>query len=287
MWRKRAPSIFNEVFMEISQEISKEPTFQWGVQSLGSDTKTWMFGDTRIEAKIAGDEVWIRHTLLSEKNSELPDSWEKEKSWGRWVLKKASAALSLAPVFPDRSVVVRPENAFTLQPSVEAKIYVQVPLCLKVSVKARKKEQILTEIPSAYLSDTWFGEFNEGELCYAISSKARRAPWEPPQSDKRFFGICPVRIRNNSDEELLVEKICLRVKWLSLFMFKRQIWGSETSIAFRGKNEVTDVRVASGVPPEIKQAKEVAEPRETPKSNFSARTFLSFLTLSMISDEDR
>ena len=243
-------------------------TGMWGEHSLKTES-AFKSGDVALRVKSVKDELWVSSRFGE---SETTGS-EQNSDWSRWALKKKAESIRLVPLLPDKSVVVQPENSFRLRPGVEARIYVRVPLWLGIQL-IDDKSQVLTEIPSATLSLTWFGSPFEGELCYWISSSARRDAISDPK--RGHLAICPVQLKNSSDEDLLVEKICLRVKWLSLYSHERQLWANETKVTYRGGADMSQVSVSSGAPKEASEAVLVSHPRELIKKSFSMRTFFSW-----------
>ena len=240
----------------------------WGEHSLSKES-AWAAGDVALNIKSVEDELWV----LS-RSADKGASGEADLSdWSRWALGSRAESIRLVPMFPDKSVVVKPESPFRLRPGVEARIYVRVPLWVGVQLTS-DKSKVLTEIPSATLSLTWFGNPHEGELCYWISSSARREAIADPK--RAHLAICPVQLKNSSSEDLLVEKLCLRVRWLSLYLQNEQLWANETKVAYRGGADMSQVSVSSGAPKEAIDATLIGHPRNLIKKSFSMRTFFSW-----------
>ena len=225
-------------------------------------------GDLRLATKNHGDEVWL--SAHHSPNERVPSG--ENSGWERWALGKPSPSIDLSPAFPDRSVVVKPESPFRLLPDVQARIYVRVPIWVTVKLSGKKGVQ-LSQMPSAILSLTWFGSPMEGELCYWLSSSAKREVI--PDPNRSHLAICPVQLKNNSGEDLMVEKLCLRVQWLSLYEDQAQLWSNETKVFYDGAAEGSRVSVSNGPPREAGQATLKSPPRESAKKNFNIRTFFS------------
>lgn len=223
------------------------------------DLRVWCYRD-KNELKIAFDH------LASENGSELPENI----TWHRWSYKSEKPLLHLKPIFPDRPVVVEPEAAFRIAEDVRVKIYVRVPVWLNIVLEGNTSTSLM-EIPTVILSNTWFGTFTEGDLCYWISSGARREI--EPDPSRPYLAICPLLLIDNSPEDLDVQKICLRVANLSLFIHEDHLWADETKINFKGETEVAQIEVTGTAPQEARGAKLIATPREVMKKAFAARTF--------------
>jgi hypothetical protein len=239
----------------------------WGEHTLdGEKTSTWQIGDLDLQIKEAGNELWIASENSSMKK--LPN--DHEIKWSRWARRKSSNCIRLEPLFPDKAIVVKPESPFRLLPGVEARVFVRVPIYIGVKLK-QKSDNYLAELPSVTLSLTWFGGPTEGELCYWISSSARREITSDSKRD--YLAICPIQLKNSSDQDLLVEKLCLRVKWLSLYDKDDQLWANETKVSYKGGNDLSQVSIISGPPREAEKASMINAAREITRKSFSIRTF--------------
>ena len=153
-------------------EIPLNKTFRWRI----GDLNIWCIQEEK-ELKIAYDHV---DPKKKKPISRFPDNIK----WNRWALSEKGSKINIKPVMPDQPVVVEPENHFRLVKGMFAKIYIRVPIWIKLTA-INKKNIDLIEIPSVILSNTWFGSFFEGELCYWISSGARRQI--EPSSDRTYF----------------------------------------------------------------------------------------------------
>lgn len=229
-------------------------------------------GETKIICKYENTELKLAYTHNHSSDTFIP----KDDDWQRWALKNKSVKIRIHPVFPDRPVVVKPENVFKIVKNSEAKIYVRVPLWIKIELMG-KKHQVLTEVPSVILSNTWFGNFFQGELCYWISSGANRKFTIDPKKD--YLAICPINLINKANEDLVVEKISLRVTNLCLYFDGKQLWSDDTNVYYTGSMEESEIE-ASGQPPvESPAAKLISEQREKHNKTFTAKTFSSLKEL--------
>ena len=259
---------------EIENLINKN----WGVFEIALDKLySWKIGDLNVWCRKGTGEIQIAHQYSDSTvdNQELIEPPE-DISWSRWALKKDKIEIQLSPQLPDRPVVVKPESSFRIIIGAQAKIYIRVPLWLRINLSTKPSEKLL-EIPAVVLSNTWFGTFFEGELCYWISTGARRQI--EPDANRPYLAICPIQLINNAEEELLVEKICLRVANLSLFSDGVQLWSDETNVFYKGGNGISQVK-ASGVPPkEARSAKLISSPRNPKKKSLAMKTFASIREL--------
>nr|NIP60435.1 hypothetical protein [Gemmatimonadota bacterium]NIR80852.1 hypothetical protein [Gemmatimonadota bacterium]NIT89671.1 hypothetical protein [Gemmatimonadota bacterium]NIU33451.1 hypothetical protein [Gemmatimonadota bacterium]NIU37737.1 hypothetical protein [Gemmatimonadota bacterium] len=157
------------------------------------------------------------------------------------------------------------------------RIYVRVPLWVRVELHGGATMR-LTEIPSVILSDTWFGDFMEGELCYFQPTTARREV--RPEHFDDHLAVCPILLSNRSQDPLAVEKLALRVAHLSIFRRGRELWADETRVRYRGDEAGSEIRSAHSPPSEAPDATLLTPPRTPADRGFRARTFSRLKGLS-------
>lgn len=245
----------------------------WGEHAIpSSETLALEIGPLAIWARCRSDEIWLAHapgdwTRAGEEPTRQPPP---DEEWIRWPVPEGTDRISLSPVFPPRPVVAEPELAFRLLPDAEARIFVRVPLWARVEV-VTAEETPLTEIPTLVLSDTWWGGFTEGELCYWLATTARRQV--RPEVFAPHLAVCPLQLSNRSGEELQVERIALRVAHLSVFSDEGRFWADETRVLYRGEDEGSDIHMSGDPPIEAPGAARVTAPRTPLLRGFRARTF--------------
>lgn len=241
----------------------------WGSVTFGAESEEERaFGPLSLRLKKVGDEVWLQD--LDSGRAPVVGA-EPEDAWMRWSM-NPSDRLHLLPGLPDRSVVVSPERPFFLSPHHEARVYVRVPLFVRVLLEDSSETQtLIADLPSVVLSDTWFGTFTEGLLAYWLTTKARRAVthdlFEP------HLAMCPLSLMNHSDEALPVERFTVRVSHLSLFAEQDRIWTDEVQVRYEASDEGSVVQYTSTVPPEAPGAKLIAIPQERAPRRLRALTF--------------
>ncbi|HKL50016.1 MAG TPA: hypothetical protein VJ908_02515 [Wenzhouxiangellaceae bacterium] len=149
--------------------------------------------------------------------------------------------VTLAPVLGDRPVVARPRQPVYLLSKQEVTFYLSTPIWLKILVGS--SQLMLRELASIRLSDTWFGPSTRvGELCYANRTHARRNLAEVPLRPHR--AITPLRIRNNAQEALPLEKISLPVPMLPLFGAEDgSLWTQRATLVRDEVSDLASVRI--------------------------------------------
>jgi len=235
----------------------------------------WRIGNLHIWCAKDGLELKIAHRYDSggEGKNELETAM---LSWQRWALRQKNPKVQLLPAMPDMPLMVKPENKLHIAEDASTRIYVKVPVWVRLVLES-SQDTVLLELPSVPLSKTWFGSYVDGELCYWLSSGARREAL--PDPEHRNSAICPILLIDKSPEDLDVEKICLRTENMTIFDDGVQLWTDETRIIFKGMTEVSQIEVTGKAPDESPKAVMISSPREVQRKSISAKTFSSLKEL--------
>ena len=200
-------------------------------------------------------------------------------SWARWVIGKDESTVRLAPATPDRPVVVRPEVPLRLPSKKEALFFVNFPIWVRVVVGAKRGVK-LCEKPCISLSKTWFGDPTSGSLCYSMRTRARRAIEDIQPRPHR--AVCPVMIRNSSEQQLDLERICVHVEHLTLYQGVTRLWANQVDVTFRGDSEISQLSYAKRPPTYEAVSDVMCEARRPVKESLLARSLGS---LGLFGDE--
>ena len=230
-------------------------------------------GPLRLRVREHAGEVQLRHELEGAARGRPLH----EPEWTRYAPPSWNRELTLSPDFPDRTVIVAPEDPFRLLEGAEARVYVRLPLFAVLEVQGRSGPATLARLPTFPYSDTWWGVPTEGELAYWLSTHARREV-EPELFDDHL-AMCPLQLVNRSEGDLDVEKIALRVAYLSLYGRERRLWADETRIRYQGEAEGSTLDVAGAAPREEPDASLVRAPRQRMARGFRSRTFARLRSL--------
>jgi hypothetical protein len=229
--------------------------------------------------RVGPRDLWFafRHREILVATSRAPEGTQvpapeppETSSWSRWAVPGEERTVVLRPILPDRAVVLQSELPFSLLPRAEARIYVRIPLWIRVETVGNGAT-LLMELPTVDLSDTWWGGFMEGELCYWLHTHARREM--PAELIQPYLAICPLLLVNRSGADLRVEKFAFRVAHLSLFLHRGGLWADESVVRYQGEAEGSQIEITGHPPPEAAGAARVAEPRIPVVRSFTARTF--------------
>ncbi len=208
-----------------------------------------------------------------DREEELDGTAAETLEWTRWAAPGDPVRVGLAPALADRPVVVAPETPFHLTPGATARIFVRIPLWVRVSIVS-DSEATLLEVPAIIMSDTWWGDLGSGELAYWLPTTARRTVTDD------LFGphlvMCPLELLNESEEVLSVEKLAVRVVHMSIYCDGPKLWSSETRVRYESDDEGSRIDLEERPPREAPRAELLTPPRERPERGFRARTFGRF-----------
>ncbi len=231
-------------------------------------------------------DLWIRRRpgewhVASTQNHEVESRatlWEEgaateDLDWERWIVGGKSRAIVMRPLPPDRPVVLSPEMPVRLRPGQSTNFFIGIPLWVEVSAGTRDASEVLCDLPSIRLSNTWFGTPQEGELCYSMRTRAHRSPGD--LLDRPHRCICPLQVRNSSQEVLSFERICVRCQHLHIYRGTERFWSNVVRLSYRGRQEWSRI-VYGRTPPEESHAVEVvAQPRKRVGRGFNLQSFQS------------
>ncbi|MFZ5516212.1 MAG: DUF432 domain-containing protein [Candidatus Zhuqueibacterota bacterium] len=250
----------------------------WGQHEVKENSiQTWRLGILQLWCRKCEKEIQLACFHHADEQTPSLPAVPDTVRWTRWAVDARLRKIELTPMLPDRSVVLKFNSRFWLTRHIKATIYVRIPVWLQVNLSERKKTKPLAEIPSVSLATTWFGDFYEGEVSYWIATNAARKG--EPDPTRPYLAVCPLELINNSEEDLLVEKICFRVSNLSLFIHEGQLWSDLNRIYYTGEQEVSQVEASGSPPDDAKSAALIALPRMPQRKNLFAKTFSSIKDL--------
>jgi hypothetical protein len=220
---------------------------------------------TAEEWQVAEDDSTAEGLVVAASEPQPPDA----AAWSRWAGDPASGAVRLRPVTPDRSIVVRPEQAFRILQGGSARVYVSLPVWVRVELVGEAGPLTMIELATVRLSNTWFGSLFEGELCYWLATSARRTFEE--RAPRPHIAASPMTIHNVGGEELPLDCVCLHTAHLAIYEGRRGLWTSEVRVGSSSPTDPQRIEISTGPPPEAKEAELRSEPREQQRSGVLAR----------------
>ena len=187
--------------------MPKGPTGLWGGRPVPAqgERQRLDIGPLTLWLRAEDGELWITHSRATG-GAEPDDAPPADAQWSRWALPEGQRHLHLSPVFPDRPLVVKPEHAFSQMRRASARVYVRIPVWVRVEITDRPggRSAILTEIPTVTLSETWWGDFRDGEMAYWLTTTGRRKL--SPDLFGAHLVVSAVQMDNLSEDDLQVDR---------------------------------------------------------------------------------
>ena len=179
--------------------------------------------------------------------------------------------LYAVPALPNKAVVFRNNKNIKISAGESANLYLRIPLTMQFYFQEVKEENRMFEIPMQRLSDTWFGEADNGEPAYSIGSnydmqfaEIEAMPWE---------AVSPVEIINNTTGVLELQRLILRVEDFSLFLKNKQLLSNHVAIEFKGPEHAGSVNLSVGKEIHGQKPLQLAKPRSAGGRNLLRKSF--------------
>ena len=193
------------------------------------------------------------------------DVYETGKSLRRYMFKETDSRIRLTPMLADRPIIVKPTTPFSIQEGQEVTLYVTTPIWIRVEVSDldenghHKTWQYLREISSHRPSDTWSGDAQSGELCYASPLFGRLTIDRVQRRPYRV--VSPLRVRNHSKNPLLIESVKLPIQYLSLYAANDNfLWTQSAVLDY--ERDTTRIRPGRGKAKEMGEGTLISSARE-------------------------
>ncbi|MCB1033568.1 MAG: hypothetical protein KDD47_07015 [Acidobacteria bacterium] len=196
---------------------------------------------------------------------------EPEFTVQRFLSHRPGDRIRLSPRLADRPVVARPELPLTIPAGDEAEIFVSAPVW--VLAELPEPDRTLLDLPTQRPSDTWFGpDTRRGVVAYAIRTAARLHIDRLPRLPHR--AISCIRVRNQADGPLLLERLSVPAPELPLFLDRNgALWTASLLVERESTSQPARVEVADLPPQEAEGAQRIAGPRIPPERNVISRAF--------------
>ena len=243
----------------------------WGEKALDHEGRgRFRIGSLSLWVRKHAREWWLAQELDSlgmqesgdaaHEPSTLPEKPPDSAKIERVAATSGGATVRLWPRLADRSVVSRPETPMSLPPRAAVDFFVTTSVWL--TVESLEPSIQLLDVPTRLMSNTWFGPSSmEGELCYAVRTRARLELGDPSATPYR--ALSKVTVRNEGEGPLLIERINLPTRSLALFVDVRGcLWTPSITVARRRDGRLADVSFEHVPPEEAEGAQALAPARE-------------------------
>lgn len=177
--------------------------------------------------------------------------------WKRWALEHQAKEIRFWPTFPDKPIVVKTRIPVIVPPNTSVNLYINLPIWLEISVIQNGEVYTLDTIAPTTLTNTWYGDLFDGQLCYALRSRARRSLDD--LSEEPLRGVCLLKIKNRSPDSLPVEKIRIHPDHLNLYRSKNRLWTNAIEATFSGAQEQIELKYETEAPSALQKPELIRE----------------------------
>ncbi|MCG6186809.1 DUF432 domain-containing protein [Maribellus maritimus] len=191
------------------------------------NTKSFILGDSTLWVK-REKEGW---RLLYKENLSEQDE-QPDFSNAEYFQTGKSNSVVLAPALPVKPMVFK-GSQLKVSPKQKFTFFLKIPITIQVYYSKNAGENLLKEIPYRRLSDTWFGEPDNGEAAFALGNEYF-LNFETVEISP-FEAICPVSIFNNSLNTLEIQRQIIRVEHLTLYKNANKIVTSLVQVEYKGQ----------------------------------------------------
>lgn len=200
-------------------------------QILPGDMKSFPLDNTTLHIKREREGWYFLQSENIQKSADKIDFKDAEYyQTGKSNSIVISPALPVKPlVFKGSSLKVTPKQKFTF--------FLKIPITIQIYYSKNTPENLIKEIPSRRLSDTWFGEPDSGEAAFALGNEyflnfetLKTSPLDV---------ICPISVYNNSPNTLEIQRQIIRVEFLSLYKNAEKIVTSLAQVEYKGQQDLS------------------------------------------------
>ncbi len=247
-------------------------------------------GDLEILLGRRGEELseGIRHYSgeseipvgFSEVAGGLPEGAEKTHAWCRYLI-GSEDDLEFLPAMPDRPVVLRPLVRRKLLPGNKARLLFFIPVWLQLYDVKKNSNSLISEYPTVVMSSTWFGDMQNGELCFDHETELLHEIHTPPHPSVNYTA-CVLNIQNSSHLLLDFFRMAVHVEHLTLYGDGKHLYTNEVSVNFTGTEQISQLKYSSRGPREIEPLQKMNGPRESASRSILKRSFSFIKQLSVV-----
>jgi hypothetical protein len=249
----------------------------WDEWDLGhKQTAVWTFPERRIYVERIEQEWHVLSVagaqgVRAASRTFIERSCKPSSSEWRHYLSRESGPVRPQPVLPDRGIVVKPDRSLMLLAGESSQFFLEIPVWFRMNVGGDRKVQVFEE-PLAVLSNTWFGDPVNGELCYVLATRLHQGM--SSIATTAWCAVCPMAVTNDSATDLAFERICLHVQNLAVFRGTERLWTNGLSVLFRGADQASHIQVSPG-PPEFEPGLAPAAAARQPADSWDIRKTFS------------
>ncbi len=242
-------------------------------QILPGDKKSFPLGSTTLHIKREKEGWFFLQKEDQQSENDIDFKHAEYYQTGKSNSIIITPALPVKPlVFKGSSLKVTPKQKFTF--------FLKIPITIQIYYSKSTAENLIKEIPSRRLSDTWFGEPDSGEAAFALGNEyflnfetLETSPLEV---------ISPVSIYNNSTNTLEIQRQIIRVEFLSLYKNAEKIVTGLVQVEYKGQQVLSSADYHYSKTYDGEKQEILAKPRNSIEKNLLKINFHSIKNIYKI-----
>ena len=195
---------------------------------------------------------------------------KEEISEGEYFQSGKSNSLIITPALQHKPLVFK-GNKMLIAPHQRLTFFVRIPLILQIYFSKIQNDNLLKEIPSGRLSETWFGEPDNGIAAFALGSDYKLSFSETQATEVET--ICPVTVHNNWEQQLEIHRLIIKADNLTLYRNGSKKVSSVVKLEYKGQDTISSAtygtsKLYHGENPEIVAKARTDDTKSLLKANF-------------------
>lgn len=182
-----------------------------------------------------------------------------------------SQNLFIQPALPPKPVVFRNNKTVSIRQHQSIRIYLAVPLYIQLYYKATDADHLIAEYETERLTDTWFGEPDNGTPAFSVGSRFALSAADLLMSQHEV--LVPVQIQNTSTQLLDLQRLLIRVDLMNLYQVGNQIISDLASIEFKGPGQTGNLGFSTDKAVHGQSPLLVAKSRQSAARNILGHSF--------------
>ncbi len=185
-------------------------------------------------------EGWF--VKVFEENTSVDTVDPEEITSGEYFHTGKSNSFIIAPALHSKPLVFKGSRIF-IAPHQKLTFFVKIPVIFQLYFSKISDENLLKEIPSRRLSDTWFGDPDNGIAAFALDSTHQLNFSDVETS--AMEACCPVSIFNNCNQPLDVQRLIIKTDNMMLFEHNNKMVTSVVKLEYKGKDALSSASYGS------------------------------------------
>lgn len=201
----------------------------------------------------------------------VPDKMKAEDiAEGEYFHSGKSNSFVISPVLQHKPLVFK-GNKMVIAPHQRMTFFIKIPVVLQIYFSKAQEENLLKEIPSRRLSDTWFGDPDSGVPAFSVGSDYSLSFSDMKVSE--YEARCPISIFNDWNQTLEVQRLIIKADNMTLYKNNNLLVTSVVKLEYKGQDSISSVAYGTskqyhGESPEIVAKPRTADLKGLLKANF-------------------